>query len=68
MKLPVVWLPEANAELQQSRVWYDNIHADLSDRFTLPVFIAGAIPFVGKLGFRTFGSICMMETLSYRPT
>jgi toxin ParE1/3/4 len=31
--LPVVWLPEAEAELLHARAWYDNIRPELGDRF-----------------------------------
>jgi plasmid stabilization system protein ParE len=37
MKLPVAWLPEANAELQEARAWYDNIRPELSERFARAV-------------------------------
>lgn len=37
MKLPVVWLPEADAELKEARAWYDNIRPSLGDRFALAV-------------------------------
>ena len=29
MTLPVVWLPEADAELKHARAWYDNIRPEL---------------------------------------
>jgi toxin ParE1/3/4 len=35
--LPVVWTAEANAELQQSRNWYDNMRPDIGERFALAV-------------------------------
>jgi plasmid stabilization system protein ParE len=35
--LPVVWLPEADAELKHARVWYDNIRPELGERFALAV-------------------------------
>ena len=37
MTLPVVWLPEAEAELRRARAWYDNIRPELGDRFALEV-------------------------------
>ena len=33
MKLPVVWMSEAAAELRQARAWYDDILPDLGERF-----------------------------------
>jgi len=35
--LPVVWLPEAEAELQHARTWYDSIRPELGDRFARAV-------------------------------
>jgi len=35
--LPVVWLPEAAAELQEARAWYDDIAPKLGDRFARAV-------------------------------
>jgi len=35
--LPVVWLPEADAELKHARAWYDNLRAELGERFALAV-------------------------------
>lgn len=35
--LPVVWLPEADADLQEARAWYDRISLDLGERFALAV-------------------------------
>ena len=37
MTLPVVWLPEGEAELRRARAWYDNIRPELGDRFALEV-------------------------------
>lgn len=37
MKLPVVWMPEASAELQYARAWYDNARPALGERFALAV-------------------------------
>jgi plasmid stabilization system protein ParE len=31
--LPVVWLPEADAELKEARAWYDDIRLELGERF-----------------------------------
>jgi hypothetical protein len=33
--LPVVWTPEANEDLLEARVWYDNIRPELGERFAL---------------------------------
>jgi len=35
--LPVVWLPEAGADLIEARAWYDRISSDLGERFALAV-------------------------------
>ena len=37
MKLPVVWMSEAAAELRQARAWYDAIRPDLGERFAVAV-------------------------------
>ena len=37
MKLPVVWIPEAAAELQQARAWYDKVRPALGERFAVAV-------------------------------
>lgn len=37
MTLPVMWLPEANAELLEARAWYDNVGSSLGDRFALAI-------------------------------
>jgi hypothetical protein len=34
---PVVWIPEANDDLLETREWYDNIRPGLGDRFALAV-------------------------------
>jgi hypothetical protein len=33
--LPVVWLPEADADLKEALTWYEGIHPDLGLRFAL---------------------------------
>ena len=33
MTLPVVWLPEADAELKEALVWYESIRPELAQRF-----------------------------------
>jgi hypothetical protein len=35
--LPVVWIPEANKDLLEARVWYSNIRPELGERFALAV-------------------------------
>jgi len=35
--LPVVWMPEANEDLQEARSWYDSIRRGLGERFALAV-------------------------------
>ena len=37
MTLPVVWLPEADADLKEALAWYESIHPDLGVRFALAV-------------------------------
>jgi len=35
--LPVVWIPEADADLKEAFAWYESIHPDLGARFALAV-------------------------------
>jgi hypothetical protein len=35
--LPVVWLPEADTELQEACAWYDDIRPELGERFARAV-------------------------------
>ena len=37
MTLPVVWLPEGDADLKEARSWYDNVRAELGERFAQAV-------------------------------
>ena len=37
MTLPVVWIPEANADLLDARAWYDDIRPQLGDHFALAI-------------------------------
>ena len=37
MTLPVVWLPEADADLKEARAWYDNVRSELGKRFAYAV-------------------------------
>jgi hypothetical protein len=32
---PVVWIPEADADLKEALAWYEGIHPDLGVRFAL---------------------------------
>jgi len=57
VKLPIVWMPEASAELRQARDWYDNVRPAMGSdshwrwmrhwkplrnvRCSFPTFIAG---------------------------
>jgi plasmid stabilization system protein ParE len=35
--LPVVWIPEADAELKEARAWYDDVRLELGERFAKTV-------------------------------
>jgi len=35
--LPVVWIPEADADLREARKWYEDIRRQLGERFVLAV-------------------------------
>lgn len=37
MTLPVVWLPEADADLKEAQAWYDNVRSALGERFAYAV-------------------------------
>ncbi|MGA2020493.1 MAG: type II toxin-antitoxin system RelE/ParE family toxin [Candidatus Sulfotelmatobacter sp.] len=37
MTLPVVWLPEADADLKEARAWYDDVRPELGARFARAV-------------------------------
>lgn len=37
MTLPVVWIPEANEDLQEARAWYDKMRPELGERFARAV-------------------------------
>ena len=37
MTLPVVWIPEADADLTEARKWYEDIRRELGQRFALAV-------------------------------
>lgn len=46
MTLPVVWLPEADADLKEALAWYEGIHLDLGVRFALAV--GAAVEFIAR--------------------
>lgn len=52
MSLPVVWIPEANADLKKARSWYEAIHPDLGKRFALAVDWAVEVIAQSPLRFR----------------
>ena len=52
MTLPVVWLPEAAADLDEARTWYDAIHPDLGVRFAFAVDAAVDAIAQGPLRFQ----------------
>ncbi|MBV8053834.1 MAG: type II toxin-antitoxin system RelE/ParE family toxin [Deltaproteobacteria bacterium] len=37
MKLPIVWLPEADADAKEARAWYDDVRPALGEQFALAV-------------------------------
>jgi toxin ParE1/3/4 len=37
VKLPIVWMPEAAADLRHARSWYDDIRPELGERFAVAV-------------------------------
>ena len=52
MTLPVVWLPEADADLKEALAWYEGIHQDLGVRFALAVDAAVEVIARSALAFR----------------
>jgi plasmid stabilization system protein ParE len=50
--LPVVWIPEADADLKEARAWYENIHSDLAARFALAVDAAVEAIAINPLRFQ----------------
>lgn len=52
MTLPVVWIPEADADLREACAWYDRIHPDLGMRFALAVDVAVEVIAQSPLHFR----------------
>jgi hypothetical protein len=68
MTLPVVWLPEADADLKESRAWYDNVRSELGERFAYA--IEGTVETIseGPLQFPVGSSktsSCWGEALSF---
>lgn len=37
MKLPVVWLPEADADVKEARAWYDGVRPALGEQFAMAI-------------------------------
>jgi plasmid stabilization system protein ParE len=50
--LPVVWLPEADADLKEAFAWYESIHPDLAVRFALAVDAAVEVIARNPLAFQ----------------
>ena len=54
MTLPVVWIPEAHADLGKALAWYENIHPDLGLRFALAVDAVVEVIAESPLRFRSW--------------
>ena len=52
MTLPVVWIPEAEADLKEALAWYEGIHPDLGARFGLGVDAAVEVIARSPLAFQ----------------
>ncbi len=52
MTLPVVWLPEADADLKEAFAWYESIHPDLGARFAVAVDAAVEVIARSPLAFQ----------------
>jgi toxin ParE1/3/4 len=50
--LPVVWLPEADADLKEALGWYEEIHSDLRLRFAVAVDAAVEVMARSPLAFQ----------------
>jgi len=50
--LPVVWIPEADADLKEALAWYEGIHPDLGMRFALAVDAAVEVIARSPLAFQ----------------
>ena len=53
MTLPVVWIPEADADLKEALAWYEGIHPNLGVRFALAVDAAVEVIARSPLAFQT---------------
>jgi plasmid stabilization system protein ParE len=51
--LPVVWIPEADADLKEALAWYEGIHPDLGVRFALGAEAAVDVIARSPLAFQT---------------
>ena len=56
MTLPVVWIPEADADLKEAFAWYESIHPDLGVLFALAVEAAVEAIARSPLAFQTVHS------------
>ena len=54
MTLPVVWIPEADADLKEALAWYEGIHPDLGVRFALAVDAAVEVIARSPLAFQRY--------------
>ena len=52
MSLPVVWIPEADADLKEALARYEGIHPDLGVRFALAVDAAVEVVVQSPLAFQ----------------
>ncbi len=52
MTLPVVWIPEADADLKEALAWYESIQPDLGLRFAVAVDAAVEAIVRSPLGFQ----------------
>ena len=52
MTLPLVWIPEADADLKEAFAWYESIHPDLGVRFALAVDAAVEVRARNALAFQ----------------
>jgi hypothetical protein len=52
VKLPVVWIPEADADLKEAFAWYESLHPDLGMRFAQAVEAAVEVITRSPLAFQ----------------
>jgi plasmid stabilization system protein ParE len=70
--LPVVWIPEANEDLLEARVWYDNIRPELGERFafaveaTVEAIAEHSLQFPRRVGVRRFPYGIFFEVQEHR--